>query len=147
MLLDINQCIDLIYFTFNNVQQSKFLSISNGSLLLNGEINNLSFPFFGKLIDKNTMVKDYNKLCVPLTRQWFPLRGIRQKTKSFFFQIFGIGAMVAAAQATLYDHAVSKQSIVRHDGYAPLSHYAASMYPYAGVYHGHHEYVRMKMQI
>lgn len=79
-----------------------------------------------------------------------------------YFQIVAFGAFLAAASALPYHgHAVSSQSIVRHDegGYAPLGHYAAPAHyaaplvhaaplahygaplAYAGDYEGHDDYV------
>ncbi|XP_053602741.1 cuticle protein 7-like [Plodia interpunctella] len=51
-----------------------------------------------------------------------------------FSKIVAFGAMLAAANAGLYGHAVSSQSIVRHDeGHytAPVAHYAAPVAHYA----------------
>lgn len=63
--------------------------------------------------------------------------------------------MWAAAQA--YGHAVSSQSIIRHDGYGAPAHYGGLGYAgyaaplpyaaplaYAGHYDGHDEYVSLK---
>ncbi|CAK1553774.1 unnamed protein product [Leptosia nina] len=56
-------------------------------------------------------------------------------------KIIAFGAFLAAAKAGLHGHAVSSQSIVRHDtgyagaGYAPLAyggHYGAASYNYDG---------------
>ncbi|XP_013177849.1 PREDICTED: cuticle protein 7-like [Papilio xuthus] len=71
-----------------------------------------------------------------------------------FSKIFAFGAMLAAANAGLYPgygHAVSSQSIVRHDGhatpvyqghYAPLAY--SGHYAPAAVYGGHDYYAHPK---
>lgn len=72
----------------------------------------------------------------------------------FYQQVAIFGILVAAANAGLlhgHGHAVSSQSIVRHDeGHiaplayaAPLIHYASAVYAPAA-YAGHDEYVRPK---
>ncbi|XP_052750383.1 cuticle protein 7-like [Galleria mellonella] len=72
-----------------------------------------------------------------------------------FSKLIAFGALLAAANAGLYHgHAVSSQSIVRHDeGHyaaplvhaAPVAHYAAPIaYAPAAYYEGHDEYAHPK---
>lgn len=72
----------------------------------------------------------------------------------FLFKALALGALLAAVNAGLYPgygHAVSSQSIIRHDaGYPALGHAT----PYAGYYDaapayygGHNEYVRLRTYV